>query len=229
MLTAVQNSVFPILITILTYQLGLWIQKKVKWTIFSPVLFASLVVIGILVFLELPIEQYEKATEPIRFLIPPATIALAIPMYEQFTVLRKHIISILIAVLAGTITSLIVVALLAHAFSLSDFLRISLMPKSVTSAIGVPLADSFGGDGSITAVIIIITGIIGSMVGELLCRIFRINDSISKGVAYGTAAHVIGTGKANEISELVGAVSSLSLIVAGMFTAILFPFAMKYL
>jgi putative effector of murein hydrolase len=144
-------------------------------------------------------------------------------MYEQFQILRKHIRVILVGVIAGAVSSLLMVLALSLIFSFTPEMMISLLPKSVTTAIGVPLCELAGGLPPITTAVIILTGIIASVLGPTLCKVVRLTNDIAQGVAYGTAGHVIGTTKAMEQSKLAGAVSSLSLVVAGLVTAVVLP------
>jgi putative effector of murein hydrolase len=153
----------------------------------------------------------------------PATVCLAIPMYEQLKVLRKNLGAILAGVTAGAVSCLVFLLVFGGILGFDRELIVSLLPKSVTTAIGVPLSTLSGGVASITTAAIILTGITGAVLGPVLCKLFRLKDEISRGVAFGTAGHVIGTAKANEFSPLTGAVSSLSLVVAGLLTALVMP------
>ena len=153
----------------------------------------------------------------------PATICLAIPMYEQFQVLKKSLKAILAGVLAGTLSCLMIIATSGLLLNLEQSVLISLLPKSITTAIGVSLSELLGGMGDVTTAMIIVTGIGGNMMGTMLCKLFNITDEVAQGVAFGTSAHVIGTSKANELSQLAGAAGSLSLVVAGVLTAVFMP------
>jgi len=159
--------------------------------------------------------------------LTPATVCLALPLYEQLKVLKKRLPAILAGIAAGTVTSLLVVWLLCWLFSLDRSLTVSLLPKSITTAMGMVLSEQNGGIAPLTTVVIIVTGILGSLMGPALCKLLRLKDPVSQGVALGTASHVVGTSKANEMGEIQGAVSSLSLACAGILTAILFPIMLK--
>ena len=165
----------------------------------------------------------------ISWLLTPATICLAIPMYEQFSVLKKNLKAIFAGVAAGSAACLLVILVYAAAVGFSRELTVSLLPKSVTTAIGVPLSQLSGGIPSITTAVIVITGILASVLAPFQCKLFRITDPVARGVALGTSGHVIGTSKANEMGQLTGAVSSLSLVVAGLLTAVLFPVVSSFL
>lgn len=222
-----QIGILPVLLTLGAYQIGLLCQKKLKSPICNPILVAVVIVLAFLYLTGMPNGDYQSGTAVISWLMTPATVSLAIPMYEQFQVLRKNLKAIAAGIACGAVASLVVVLLFAAASGFDRSLTISLLPKSVTSAIGVPLSELSGGIASITTAVIIFTGIIANVLSMLLFRVFRLSDEIAKGVALGTSGHVIGTAKANEISPLTGAVSSLSLVVAGLLTSIIFPLLVK--
>lgn len=215
-------AVFPVVLTLFCYQIGLWIQKKLKSAVCNPILIAVVLILGFLALTGLENSDYQTGTAYLSWLMTPATICLAIPMYQQLQILKKNLPAIFAGVAAGTVSSLGMVAGFAAIFGFDGALTMSLLPKSVTSAIGVPLSELAGGIGSITTAAIILTGIFANMAGRLFCKIFRLHDPIAQGVAFGTAGHVVGTAKASELSELTGAVSSLSLVVAGLITAVVF-------
>ena len=166
---------------------------------------------------------YQTANVRLSWLMTPATVCLAIPMYEQVQVLKKNLKAMFAGIATGAVSCLGMVLLWAVLFQIDRELTVTLLPKSVTSAIGVPLSTINGGIPSVTTAAIILTGIIASVLGTTLCKLFGLKDDISRGVAFGTAGHVIGTSKANELSPLTGAVSSLSLVVAGLLTALVLP------
>lgn len=219
MITLSEIPFFSFVITALAYQAGLWMQKKLKHPACNPILIAVVIVIISLLLLRCPIEHYSAGWEPFAWLLTPATVCLAVPLYEQLRILKKNLPAIFIGVLSGTVVSMGSVWVLCKLFCLENVLLASLLPKSITTAIGTVLAEQMGGIAAITTVAIISSGILGACMGDLFCRIFHIQDPISKGVAIGTASHVIGTSKAYESSELVGAVGSLSLVIAGILTS----------
>ena len=212
-----------VLITLLAYQTGLSLQKKVKHPACNPILISAVLIILFITVTGLPNSDYQAANVRLSWLLTPATVCLAIPMYEQLTILRKNFKVILAGVAAGAISCVGFVLLLALLFRFDRTLTLSLLPKFVTAAIGVPLCELAGGITSVTTVAIMLTGILGAVLGPTLCKLFRLNDELSRGVAFGTAGHVIATARASELSALTGAVSSLSLVVAGLLTAVIFP------
>lgn len=213
----------PLLMTLAAYQIGLFLAKKVRSSLCNPLLVAILLVIGTLLLTGYPTGTYQAGMSMISWLLTPATICLAVPLYEQLQILKKDWKAILIGICSGTLTSLLFVFCFCRIAGLGEVLTASLLPKSVTTAVGLVLSQQAGGDPAIATAAIIITGILGSIFGPLLCKLFRIKHPVAQGVALGTASHVIGTSKAHELSELTGAVSSLSLTVAAVLTAILFP------
>jgi putative effector of murein hydrolase len=212
-----------VVLTLLAYQAGLILQRKTKSAVFNPILVAVILVLLFMTVSGLENKVYQAANVRLSWLMTPATVCLAIPMYEQVQTLRKNSWALIAGIAAGAVSCLIFVLAAAALFRFDESLTISLLPKSVTSAIGVPLSQLSGGIPSITTAAIILTGIIASVGGTMLCKLFKLEDDISRGVAFGTAGHVIGTARANELSPLTGAVSSLSLVVAGLLTALVFP------
>ena len=222
-------SLFSVVLTLGAFQIGLWCQKKWKSPLYNPILIAVLLVIGFLLLTGIPNEQYQEGTSLFSWLLTPATVCLALPLYRQFKALKKSLWAILAGVAAGTVTSLGCILLLGWAFSMDRTLVVSLLPKSITTAMGIALSEQADGIVSLTSAAIIITGILGSLSGQLLCRLLRIRNPIAQGVAFGTASHVIGTSRAGEMGPLQGAVSSLSLTVAGLLTAVLFPILCSFI
>ena len=222
-------SILPVMLTLLAFQAGLFLQKKLRSPLCNPILVAVILVLLFMAATGMELETYQAGATFLSWLITPATVCLAISMYEQFQVLRKNIPAILTAVAAGAVSCLLMVLGLSLLFGLDRALTVSLLPKSVTTAIGVPLSQMAGGLAPITTAVIILTGITASVLGSTLCRLFRLTDDIARGVAFGTAGHVIGTTRAGEMSPLAGAVSSLSLVVAGLLTAIVLPLVANFI
>ena len=216
-------GILPVVLTLFAYQMGVLCQKKFKLPIFNPILIGMIIVILTLKVTGLGTGEYQQGVKLISWLMTPATVCLAIPMYEQFQALKQNLKAILVGVAAGALSCLTVLLIACLVLHFGRNLTISLLPKGITAAIGVSLTELFGGTPSITSLGISVTGIGGNMFGVAFCKLFKITDPIAQGVAFGTGSHVIGTAKANELSPLTGAVSSLSLVVAGLLTALLFP------
>lgn len=219
----------PIVLTLAGYWFGTLCQKKWKSPLLNPILIGMIVVVIFITATDMDTDIYKAGADKLSWLMTPATIALAIPMYEQFQILRKDLKAIAAGVASGAVTCILVLLASSLLLKLDKTIAISIMPKSVTAAIGVPLCELFGGIGAVTTASIAITGIGANMFGLTFCKWFGITNEIAQGVAFGTAGHVIGTAKASEVSPLVGAVSSLSLVVAGLLTALLFPTLVGFL
>lgn len=219
----------PVLVTLLAYQFGLLLQRKFKSPVFNPILIAVVLVLGYLSLTGTSYGEYKLGTNQISWLMTPATVCLAIPMYEQLQILRKNFPMMVVGIVCGSAACLAMVLVFALVFRFDPVLTASLLPKSITSAIGVPLSEMVGGTGSITTPAIILTGIFASMLGTTFCKLFRLTDPVAQGVAFGTAGHVIATARANELGELIGAASSLSLVVAGLLTAAVFPLLAQFI
>lgn len=222
-------GILPVVLTLLAYQAGLLCQKKGKLPIFNPILIATILVILILSLIGLDRKAYQDGIKVLSWLMTPATICLAIPMYQQIQALRKNVGAILAGIAAGTLSCLGMLLIFSLILGFDRNLTVSLLPKGITTAIGVSLAELFQGTPSITTLCICVTGIGGNMFGSQFCKWFGITDEIAQGVAFGTGSHVIGTAKASELSPLRGAVSSLSLVVSGLLTAIVFPVLTSFL
>lgn len=216
-------SLFSVILTLIAFEIGLWVQKKLPYALCNPLLIAVVLVIGFLLLFRIPADTYLTGCKSFSWLLTPATVCLAVPMYEQVQNLKKSLPAIIIGVAAGAATSLACVAGMSMLFGLDWTLEASLLPKSITTAMGIALSEQMGGVVAITTTSIVVTGMLGSIFGSFLCKILKITNPIAQGVAFGTASHVIGTNRANQISELTGAVSSLSLVIAGICTAVLCP------
>lgn len=211
-------------LTIGAFALGSLIQARWKKAILNPILLAAAMIIPVLLILDIPIPVYQESCQYLSWFMTPATICLAIGFAEQLGNLKKHLWAVLAGVTAGTLSSLASVTLLSRLFGLEALLFASLLPKNVTTAIALALSEQAAGIGALTAAAVIFTGILGHTGGLWIARLFRIRNPIAQGTAFGTAAHIIGTSKATEQSQLMGAVSSLSLTLAGLITAITYSF-----
>lgn len=215
---------FCLALTVAAYQIGLWCKKKTGSSLCNPLLIGILLVIGVLLLTGISPEKFQENTAGFSWLLTPATVCLALPLYRQLKLLKKNLPAILAGIVAGTLTGLISVFLMCRLMGLDRQLSVSLLPKSITTAMGIVLSEQNGGIPAITSVVIVLTGILGSLFGSAACKLLKLNDPVSQGVAFGTATHVIGTTRATELDPVAGAVSSLSLTVSGILTALLFPF-----
>lgn len=217
-----EQSMFAgVTLSLLAYGLGVLLKKKFRLGIFNPLLISIVVSILVIVVGEIDYDTYNEGAKYLSWLLTPATVCLAIPLYEQWRLLKENHKAVMIGLLAGTITSLTTVLILAIICGLSHQEYVTLLPKSITTAIGMGVAEELGGYVTITVAVIIITGILGNMFGEIICKIFKITEPISKGLALGASSHAIGTAKAMEMGEIEGAMSSLAIAVSGLLTVIL--------
>ena len=217
------SAFFGVLISLLAYFVGDRLRKKFHLAILNPLLISIVLTIAALCLLGVDYEHYSAGAKYLSWLLTPATVCLAIPLYEQLSLLKSNWRAILAGILAGVLASMGCVLVLALIFGLDHAQYVTLLPKSVTTAIGMGLVEEMGGDPSIAAAVIIVTGVLGNMMGELICKVFHITEPISKGIAYGASAHAIGTAKAMELGEVEGAMSGLAIAVSGILTVILAP------
>lgn len=175
---------------------------------------------AVLVVLDIDYEQYNEGAKYISYLLTPATVCLAVPLYEQLSLLKKNFKAVAAGIICGVLASLVSVLGLSILFGLTHEQYVTLLPKSITTAIGMGVSEELGGIVTITVAAIIITGILGNVMAEFVCKIFKIEHPIAKGLALGTASHAIGTAKAMEMGQVEGAMSSLAIAVAGLLTVV---------
>ena len=210
-------------LTLCIYLLSSAIQKKVKHPILNPILISILVIITILKASGISYASYMQSTILLSTLLTPSTLCFAVLLYEQYSLIKRYAKAIILGVFAGTLSCMLTIFLLCKLFDLDHTIYVTLLPKSITTAIGMTLSQMMNGYVPITIILIIITGIFGNMIGPGLCRLAGISNPIAQGAAIGTASHAIGTAKAMEINQIAGAVSSFSIILAGIFTVLLSP------
>ncbi len=214
-----RNSLFfGVALSIGTFIIGTLIKRKWNFFLFNPLLVSITLTIATLLLLGVEYSSYNDSAKYLTYLLTPATVALAIPLYEQLLLLKKNLTAILVGIASGVICSGVSIFAMALFFGLNHTQYVTLLPKSITTAIGIGLSAELDGYVAITVSAIIFTGLIGNIAGDLLCRILRIKHPIAKGIAIGTATHVMGTSKAMEVGEIEGAMSSLSVAVAGIMT-----------
>lgn len=207
-------------ISLFTYMLGAYLKKKCSLAILNPLLISIIVTIFVLVAGKVKYEIYYEGAKYLSWFLTLATVCLAIPLYEQLTLLKKNFKAVMIGITTGVLTSLMTVFLLSLLMGLSHKEYVTLLPKSITTAIGMGISEELGGYVTITVAVIVITGVLGNILAEPLCKLFQITNPIAKGVAIGSSAHAIGTARAMEMGEVEGAMSSLSIAVAGIMTVV---------
>ncbi|MBR5500570.1 MAG: LrgB family protein [Clostridia bacterium] len=214
----IESVYFGVLLSLATYGFGMFVKKKLKLAIFNPTLISIGIIIAILLIFNIDYQTYYQGAHYLHYLLTPTTICLAVPLYQQFELLKKNYLAVLAGILSGVLTSLSSVLAMCAIFTLSHEEYITFLPKSVTTAIGMSISQEFGGYVSITVTIILITGVLGNLFAEGVCRLFRIREKIAVGIAIGSASHALGTAKAFEIGEVEGAMSSLSIVISGLLT-----------
>ena len=207
-------------ISLVGYEAGLLLKKKFRLAVFNPLLIAVICVMAVLLIFDVDYDSYNEGGKYLSYLLTPATVCLAVPLYEQLSLLRKNFKAVAVGIVSGTLASMFSVFLLSLAFGLNHEQYVTLLPKSITTAIGMGVSEELGGIVTITVAVIVITGVLGAILAELVFKVFRIEEPVARGLALGTSAHAIGTSKAMEFGMVEGAMSSLAIAVAGLLTVI---------
>ena len=223
------TEIFGIILTILFFNIGIYIQKKTNKPIFNPLLIAILGIILFLSITKIPYESYKLGGDRINFFLSPVTIVLAVPLYKQFDLFKKYLLEILIGISCGVVVSFISIKLIGHFTNADVDIINSLIPKSITTPMGISLTKTLNGVEAITVVSIILTGILGAIISPIVFKIGKINNPVAKGIALGTSAHALGTTKALEMGEVEGAMSGLSIGISGIITVILIPIIINFM
>ncbi|MCI8836623.1 MAG: LrgB family protein [Hungatella sp.] len=212
------SAYFGVFISLVSYGAGTALKKKLKLAVFNPLLIAIILTILFLAVTGIDYRVYNESAKSISFLLTPATVCLAVPLYEQTELLRRHHRAVIMGIVSGVLSSLTGIFLLALLFRLDHVSYVTLLPKSVTTAIGMGVSEELGGYVPVTVAAIIVTGVIGNVFAESVCRVFKIHDPVAKGIAIGTSSHAVGTARAMEMGDVEGAMSSLSIVVSGILT-----------
>lgn len=219
-----ENSLYiGFLISLASYAMGVWLRKKTGLSFVNPLLVSILLVIGFLLLTGVSYNSYAAGSEIISYLLTPATICLAVPLYQQFNLLKKNWKAVVAGLVSGVLSSLVCILLMALLFKFDHNTYVTFLPKSITTAIGMGVAEEYGGYVSLAVIVIVITGVIGNVLAEAVLKLFRIEEPIAKGIAIGSSSHAVGTTKAMELGQIEGAMSSLSIVVCGLLTVILAP------
>lgn len=216
-----QDSVFfGVFISVVTYEIGALIKRKWNVAIFNPLLISIALIIVFLILFDVDYDTYDFGAQYLSYFLTPATVALAVPLYEQIEPLKNNWKAIIAGILSGALTSALCVLILSIVMGLDHKQYVTLLPKSITTAIGMGLSEELGGIVTITVAVIVVTGVIGNMFAEQICKLFHITDPVAKGIAIGSSSHAMGTSKAMEMGEIEGAMSSLSIAVSGLLTVV---------
>lgn len=209
---------FGVTLSLAGYAVGLWAKRRFNRPFANPLLLSILLVMGALLLLHIDYDVYSESAKYLSYFLTPATVCLSIPLYQQLELLKRHWKAIIVALVAGVASSLASVLGLSVLFGLTHEQYVSLLPKSITTAIGMGVSEELGGLVTLTVASIILTGVLGAVIGETVCRLFRIKNRMAIGLAFGASAHAIGSSRALEIGEIEGAMSSLSIAVSGLLT-----------
>ncbi len=220
---------FGVTVSILAYYIGEKLRERYRLPVLNPLLIATILVIGLLLVFHIDYETYEQGADFITFLLTPATICLAVPLYRQIEVLKKNVAAIVVSILSGCIAHVLILLGIAAVFHVDQVLLISFLPKSVTTPIAIGICGEMGGIQSVTVVGVVAAGILGSIAGPFIFRLCRITEPVAQGLGFGTPSHAIGTSKALETGEIQGAMSSLAIVVTGILTVIIVPIVVHFL
>lgn len=219
-----ESALFGVVLSLAAFQIGVFVRKKTGISFLTPLVTAMAIIIVFLVATDIDYEAYNDGASILMYFLTPATVCLAVPLYQKMKILKENLAAVLIGIISGVMVSALCILGLSILFNLDHQMYVTLLPKSITTAIGISVSEEFNGIVAITTAAIVITGNIGGMFAEIIFKIFRIKEPVSKGLALGTASHVMGTSKAMEIGDVEGAMGSLAIAVAGIITVIVLPF-----
>ena len=223
------SAFFGVSITLGAYLLGCFLQRKFKTPLFNPLLIAAALIITVLLVFRIDYAAYDKGAQFIHIFLTPVTVCLALPLYRQIRILKKHVGAVLGGILCGCMAHMAVLLFLASILKLDEELLYSMLPKSITTPIAMGISAEIGGIEEITIVAVVAAGILGAALGPVVLKVFRIKEPVAQGLAMGSASHAIGTSRAMEMGEVQGAMSSLAIVVTGVLTVILVPLLVRFL
>lgn len=218
------NPLFGISITLISFEIGSIIYKKVKSPLCSPFILAIIFIVSFLLIFKIPSSSYMQGGSIINMMLTPATAALAISMYHKIKIIKQNFLPIIIGTFVGSLVSITSIILMCKMFNLDDSITNAIVPKSVTVPIAIDLAEKNGGIVPITIACVCITGIFGSVFSPFLIKLFKLKNPVSIGLAMGTSSHGLGTSKAIEMGETEGALSGIAIGLAGIMTVIIYLF-----
>ncbi|HAX74048.1 MAG TPA: hypothetical protein DCY20_11035 [Firmicutes bacterium] len=224
-----ETPIFGILLTILAFNMGVNLSKKLKSSLVNPLLMAVALIIVCLVVFNIPLKQYQIGGNVLTYFLSPLTIVLAIPMYRQWNHIKQNLIPIMIGICSGIFIGTVLTYCLGRLLSVEDDLLLSIIPKSITTPMAISLSNLINGTPSVTTIFVVITGVMGAIMAPIVFRLYPTKNKIAKGVGIGAAAHAIGTTKAMEMGETEGASSSASIGLTGTLAIILIPIILDFL
>lgn len=222
------NKYFGIILTFAAYEIGKWINSKLKTPIANPLLIAILIIIGFLKVTGIDYENYAQGGNLIAFFIAPATVAMVLDLYDNLDTLKENLIPVTSGIVLGSIFSIVMAVVLAKIVGLDKELVTSLIPQSITTAIAISLSAEYNGIAALTAIVVVIRGVSGAVVAPMVTKLLRITDPVAQGVAIGTSSHAVGTSEARKMGKVQGALSGLSIAIAGLVTVLLMPLAFVF-
>ena len=212
------STFFGIFITLFFYGTATALKQKIKHPLMNPMLLAIVFTILFLRLFGIEYQAYNNSAKYISYLMTPATVCLAVPLYRQLDTLKKNFKAVMFGITSSVIITMLSVLAFARFFGLSRSSYVTMLPKSITTPIGIGVAEELGGYVAITVASIVISGILGNIFAETVCNVFGIQEPVAKGIAIGCSSHALGTVKALEMGEVEGAMSSLSIALAGILT-----------
>ena len=223
MRTIITNEYFMLALTFGVFYAAKTIQRRLGWVLFNPILIAIAIIIFFLLVMDIPYEKYHEGAKMIEFWLKPAVVALGVPLYLQLSSIKQQFLPILASQLMGCIAGIVSVVVISKLLGASDVVIMSLASKSVTTPIAMEVTQVLGGIPSLTAAIVVITGLIGAIIGFKTLSVSHINNPMALGLSMGAASHALGTSAAMDRDQFVGAYASLGLTLNGIFTALLTP------
>lgn len=217
------STYFGVVLTLAMYMLAVLLNKRWPCAITTPLFLATIFVVIILLLIRVPYSAYNASAQYITYFLVPVTVCFAVPMYKQLPLLRRHGMAILTAIFIGVVCSVLSVCLICILFGLGDIIARSLAAISVTTAIAIGITEKLGGVTALTVSSVIITGILGASVSDVVCRWLRLRSPIARGLAIGNASHSAGTIKAMAMGPIEGGMSSLAIVLSGLLTAVIAP------
>lgn len=215
-----QSPLFGIILTLSSYIIGTEINRKFKKSFLNPILISIIIIISVLIIFKIPQESYFAGGDIITLFLGPVTAVLALSVYRERKLLKKHFLAIIMGTAMGSLASVGSIILLCKLLNIDSVIIASLIPKSVTTPIAIAVSSSLGGIPAITVIAVLITGIGGGIFAPCFVKMFKITHPVATGVAIGSCSHAIGTIKAIEMGEDIGAMSGISIAFSGFFTVI---------
>jgi len=223
------STFFGVSISLLTYFFGMFLRQKFNYAIVNPLLISAILTIAFLLIFDVDYETYNQGAQYLSIFLTPATICLAVPLYRQLQVLKQNVVTVIVPITCGVVAHGVTLITLSKLFNVDDILMRSLLPKSVTTPIAVGICHELNGIEVVTIMGVMIAGIIGAVLGPVVCNLLRIKEPIAQGLGIGSASHAIGTSKALEMGELQGAMSSLAIVVTAILNVIVVPIIVKFI